>query len=103
MSKCAFTGTFTLTRLLQHADYDVARAERGIIFIDEIDKLAKRTDVSNPSQRDVSGEGVQQGLLRMLEGTSITVTPKHVPSRSGGLVPNTQSFQVDTTNIVLII
>ncbi|KAI8905919.1 ATP-dependent protease ATP-binding subunit ClpX [Gorgonomyces haynaldii] len=88
-------------RLLQNADYDVQRAERGIVFIDEVDKLARRSDLTNPNQRDVSGEGVQQGLLRMLEGTTIAVNPKS-PSR-GGFVPSAgQSISVDTTNILFI-
>lgn len=89
-------------RLLQNADYDVARAERGIVFIDEIDKLAKRSDATNPSQRDVSGEGVQQGLLRMLEGTVVTVTPKNAAGRGGFAPGANNTFQVNTSEILFI-
>ncbi|MBQ8468919.1 MAG: ATP-dependent Clp protease ATP-binding subunit ClpX [Clostridia bacterium] len=86
-----------LLKLIQNADYDIARAQRGIIYIDEIDKIARKSMENTSITRDVSGEGVQQSLLKIIEGTVASVPPQ-----GGRKHPNQEMIKIDTTNILFI-
>ncbi len=86
-----------LTRLIQAADYDLARAERGIVYIDEIDKIARKTGANASLTRDVSGEGVQQALLKIIEGARV-----NVPPQGGRKHPQQEYLQLDTRNVLFI-
>ncbi|CAO3670136.1 unnamed protein product [Rhizopus stolonifer] len=92
-----------IQRLLQSCDFDIQKAESGIVFIDEIDKISRRSD-SHTASRDVSGEGVQQSLLRILEGTTVNITDKSNSNQSKRGSPNKgETYTVDTSNILFIL